>query len=65
MDNKNKYKVNKEVCVGCGACVAVCSEGMELKEDGKAEVIDLEKLEECGGKDICPMAAIEEIKEND
>jgi hypothetical protein len=33
---------------------------MELKEDGKAEVIDSEKLKKCGGKDICPVGAIEE-----
>ncbi|MCL0057115.1 4Fe-4S binding protein [Dehalococcoidia bacterium] len=53
------WRVNKEICVGCGACVAVCPEGMELKEDGKAEVIDSEKLEKCGGKNVCPMGAIE------
>ena len=53
-----KYKVNKEICVGCGACVAVCPDGIELKEDGKADIVDSEKLEKCGGKNICPMAAI-------
>ena len=58
----NKYKVNKKNCVGCGACVAICPEAMELKKDGKAEVIDSEKLEKCGGENICPMAA---IKKND
>ena len=55
----NKYKVNKEKCIGCGTCVAICPEGMKLEEDGKAKVINLEELEKCGGKDICPMAAIE------
>ena len=57
----NKYKVNKEKCIGCGTCVAICPEAMELKEDGKAEVIDSEKLEKCGGKDICPISAIFEV----
>jgi len=57
-----KYKVNKEICVGCGACVAVCPEGMVLKEDGKAEVVDSEKLENSGGCNVCPMGAIEEEK---
>ena len=55
-----KFKVNKDVCVGCGACIAVCPDGMALKEDGKAEVIDLEKLEACGGWNVCSMGAIEE-----
>jgi len=30
-------KINKEKCIGCGACVAVCPEGFELK-NGKAQV---------------------------
>ncbi|MDP3027508.1 MAG: ferredoxin [Nanoarchaeota archaeon] len=29
--------VNKETCIGCGACVAICPEVFELK-DGKAAV---------------------------
>jgi ferredoxin len=56
----NKFKVDKQKCISCGTCVAVCPEGMEFKEDGKAEVIDSEKLKKCGGKDICPVGAIEE-----
>jgi len=57
----NKYKVNKEKCISCGICFAICPEGMELEENGKAKVVSSEKLEKCGGKDICPMKAIEEI----
>lgn len=57
-----KFKVNKEKCIGCGACVASCPGGTEIKEDGKAEVIDSDKLEECGGTIICPYEAIEEEK---
>ncbi len=53
------YKVNKEKCVGCGVCVANCSGATEMKEDGKAEVVDQEKLAECGGENICPFNAIE------
>ena len=53
-------KVNKEKCIGCGICVAECPGGTELKEDGKAEVIDSEKLKKCGGEKVCPYGAIEE-----
>jgi len=59
MTNKNKYKVNKEKCISCGTCVAICPDGAELKEDNKAEIIDSKELEKCGGKNICPMDAIE------
>ena len=54
-------KVNKEKCIGCGACEANCPEGMKLGEDGKAQVINQDKAKECG-KDICPYGAIEEEK---
>ncbi|MBZ1345323.1 MAG: 4Fe-4S binding protein [Candidatus Nealsonbacteria bacterium] len=54
--------INKEKCVGCGTCLALCPEGIKLAEDGKSEIIDEKKLEKCGGKEICPFGAIEEIK---
>lgn len=54
-----KYKVNKGKCVGCGACLSNCPEATELGEDGKAEVIDQEKIESCGGEKVCPLGAIE------
>ncbi|OIP75194.1 MAG: hypothetical protein AUK06_02320 [Parcubacteria group bacterium CG2_30_36_18] len=57
------YKVNKEKCLGCGVCTANCPGGTELKEDGKAEVIDQEKLKKCGGEDVCPYGAIEKTNE--
>lgn len=56
------YKVNKEKCIGCGACVAVCSEGIKLGDDGKAEIINQDKVKECGGVELCPYEAIEETK---
>ena len=57
-----KYRINKEKCVGCRVCVRNCPGATELGADGKAEIIDQKKLEECGGEDICPMGAIEKIE---
>lgn len=33
-------KIDADKCIGCGACVAVCPDGFELKGDGKAHVKD-------------------------
>jgi len=38
-----KFKVNQEVCIGCGTCISLCPECFELNEEGKSQV----KLEEC------------------
>jgi len=54
------YKIDKEKCVGCGVCVAVSSGGTELGTDGKAQIIDNEKIEKAGGTSVCPYGAIEE-----
>jgi len=54
-----KYQVNKEKCLGCGVCMANCPGGTELGEDGKAKIIDSEKVEQCGGEEICPYGAVE------
>jgi ferredoxin len=54
-----QYKINKDKCVGCGVCVATTDGGTELGEDGKAKVIDSEKVEKAGGETVCPYGAIE------
>lgn len=59
-----KYKINKDKCVGCGVCVATCDGATELGEDGKAKVLDHEKLEKCGGVEVCVYGAIEKEEEN-
>ena len=55
------YKINKEKCIGCGLCTAECPDSTELGEDGKAKIIDQEKLKECQGEKVCPYGAIEKL----
>jgi ferredoxin len=57
-------KVNKELCIGCGTCVSICSECFQLGADNKAEAIEscdqnahAEKINQA--KDACPVQAIE------
>ena len=56
------YKVNKQKCTGCQVCVQACPGATKIGEDGKAEVIDQDKLEECGGESVCPFGAIERVE---
>ncbi|MFH1894821.1 MAG: ferredoxin [Patescibacteria group bacterium] len=57
-----KYKINREKCIGCGVCVATCQDATELDQDGKAKILDQEKLEKCGGEKACPYEAIEALQ---
>jgi len=52
-------KVDKELCIGCGTCAALCPDAFEMAGDGKAEV----KKEEDSGcaknaAESCPVQAI-------
>lgn len=64
-----KIKIDKEKCIGCGNCMAVCPQVFEL-QNGKSTIkpdADLEKNKDCIRQAInsCPMLAIsEENKEN-
>lgn len=53
-----KIKIDKEKCIGCGACEAICPESFKM-EDGKAEFVGSGK-EKCisEAKDSCPVQAI-------
>ncbi len=55
-----KAKSNKSMCIGCGACTAVCPVGaISIGADGKAE-IDQNKCVGCGAcKETCPISAID------
>lgn len=54
-------KLDKEKCIGCGTCVAVCPANFELKDDGKAHLIKKE-VDSLGCSQIaaetCPTEAI-------
>ena len=56
------FKVDKSICVGCGACVQACPyKAIKIDKNNKS-VIDEKKCKKCGQcKDICPMNAIQEI----
>ncbi len=56
-------KINKEKCINCGVCVQSCPGATEIGDDGKARIIDQEKLKECGGESVCPFGAIEKVSE--
>ncbi|MFA5318471.1 MAG: ferredoxin [Patescibacteria group bacterium] len=54
-------KVNKEICIGCGTCAAICDKVFKINEDEfKAEVIDESSTEDCVQEAIeaCPVDAI-------
>lgn len=31
-------KINKNKCIGCGSCAAICSEVFDMGKDGKAQI---------------------------
>lgn len=58
-----KVKVDKNKCIGCGACAALCGKVFELK-NGKAYPIKAEvkgEDEKCAknAADSCPVQAIQ------
>ncbi len=55
------YRINKSKCTSCQICIVNCPGATKIGADRKAEVINQEKLEQCGGESICPVGAIEKI----
>ena len=58
-----KVTVNKDMCVGCGACTAICGDVFTLGDDGLAEAVaeateeTLAAVEDAAAS--CPVGAIE------
>jgi ferredoxin len=41
-----KITQEREKCIGCGSCAALCSKYWEMAEDGKSRLINSQKNEE-------------------
>ena len=59
-----KVKVNRDSCIGCGACAAICDEVFEIDDEGlsvaKTEDVQEDKQQEVqDAADSCPTGAIE------
>ena len=62
-----KLKVDKDICIGCGACQAICPDVFEIDDDGLAVSIVEEVNEDIredaiDAKEGCPVDAIKEEK---
>jgi len=55
-----KVYVDKDTCIGCGVCEAICSEVFMMNDDGKAEAIVPETEAACAQEaaDSCPVQSI-------
>jgi ferredoxin len=56
-------KVDKNKCIGCGACASTCPGVFEMNDDGKAQIkteADLKKNAKClkEATEGCPVDAI-------
>ena len=67
-----KITINKEECIGCGVCEALCPEVFKLSDEGKSSIVEKyrtsspengeveENLAPCveNAKESCPVEAI-------
>lgn len=63
-----KIVVNKDACIGCGACVSIDDEHFTFNDEGLSEVISNENIESNGvvtAIESCPTNAISIQEEKD
>ena len=52
-------EIDRELCTGCGDCVAVCPAGVLTLENGHAVMAHAEDCQYCGDcEELCPYGAI-------
>ena len=61
-----KLKVNKDICIGCGACQAIAPDVFEIDDNGLASCI-VDKVDDSNedaidAKEGCPVSAIDEVE---
>lgn len=59
-----KAKINRELCLGCGACTVICPSIFELDEEGLVKVLvdpipEGDEPEAQEAAEECPVTAIE------
>ena len=69
-----RVKVNKEACIGCGACQAIAPSVFDFNDEGYAETNEenniLDSMDEDTKNDVmdaldgCPTSAIVEVEDN-
>ena len=62
-----KAFVDKDICIGCGACEAVCSDVFEIDTDGLAVAIESEISADLveSAQDACDGCPVDAISLND
>lgn len=55
-----KITIDKETCIGCGSCAALCPDFFELDDDNKAFFKEGGENDQCVKEavDVCPVQAI-------
>ena len=62
-----KLNVLKDICIGCGACVAIDEDHFTFDDDGKSDIMSQENLDTEELKNAiesCPVSAISITEEN-
>ena len=54
-----KVDLNKERCIGCGACMSIAPDNFTFGDDGRAEMINCELTDAAiEASEMCPVSAI-------